>query len=94
MDLEESEARYNYAGEGQQQFDRPTESLIRPCVGGFGNFHCSPASRRRRRNRNPVLGGISVTEECKYGNLALQVGGVSNLRVKYGHKSCRTRSRE
>jgi hypothetical protein len=46
-------------------------------------FQRSPASRRRRRNGNPVPGGItgySVRRGYKYGDLVLQVGGVSNLR--------------
>jgi hypothetical protein len=46
-------------------------------------LHRSPASRRRRRNGNSVHGGITG-QPCswgyKYGDLALQVGGVSNLR--------------
>jgi hypothetical protein len=41
---------------------------------GVEYFHRSPASRRRRREGNPVPGGY------EHGDLALQVGGVSNLR--------------
>jgi hypothetical protein len=49
----------------------------------FEYVHRSPASRRRRRKGNPVPGSItgprcSVGYKC--GDLALQVGGVSNLR--------------
>jgi hypothetical protein len=50
MDLEETEARNNCAGEDQHQFNWPTE-LGRPVPGGY-----------------------------EYGDLALQVGEVSNLR--------------
>jgi hypothetical protein len=45
-----------------------------------------PASRRNRRKENSVPGGGGgelghpVPGEYKYGDLALQVGGVSNLR--------------
>jgi hypothetical protein len=47
--------------------------------GGYEEFYPlgynrSPLSHRRRRKGNPVPGGY------KYGDLALQVGGVSNLR--------------
>jgi hypothetical protein len=37
---------------------------------------------------HPVLGGY------KYGNLALQVGGVSNETVKYGREFCGTSTQE
>jgi hypothetical protein len=55
-----------------------------PCGGGLEYIHCSPASRKRRQKGtqcHPVPGG------CKYGDLALQVGGVSNETVKYGLSS-------
>jgi hypothetical protein len=48
-----------------------------PRGGEFEYLHRSPASRRRRRNRNPVPGGITVPPASgvyKYGNLDLQVG--------------------
>jgi hypothetical protein len=53
---------------------------------------CRPASRKRRQKGNPVSGGgitvhsyswgigTSVTSKC--GDLALQVGGVSDETVK------------
>jgi hypothetical protein len=46
---------------------------------------------------NPVPGGITgphVPGGYKYGDLALQVGGVSNETVKYGHEFYGTRTRE
>jgi hypothetical protein len=42
----------------------------------------------RKTQGHPVPGGY------KYGNLALQVGGVSNETVKYGHEFCGTWTRE
>jgi hypothetical protein len=48
--------------------------LMSLCAGGHEYLHRSPACRRRRRKGHPVPGGY------KYGDLALQVGGVSNLR--------------
>jgi hypothetical protein len=48
-----------------------------PCGGGLEYLHRSPTSRRRRRNGNPVPGGITgppCPEGYKYGDLALQVG--------------------
>jgi hypothetical protein len=55
------------------------------CGGGVEYLHRSPASRRRRRKGNPVPGGITEPPFSggggyKYEELALQVGGVSNLR--------------
>jgi hypothetical protein len=35
--------------------------------------------------------GLPVPGGYKYGNLALQVGGVSDETVKYGHGFCETR---
>jgi hypothetical protein len=46
----------------------------RNSVEGVEYLHRSLANRRRRRKGNPVPG------RYKYGDLALQVGGVSNLR--------------
>jgi hypothetical protein len=40
------------------------------------------------RGYNPVPGGY------KYGNLALQVGGVSDETVKYGREFCGTSTQE
>jgi hypothetical protein len=51
--------------------------------GGFEYLHLSPASHRRLRKENPVPGiltGPNGTRGHVYGNLALQVEGVSNLR--------------
>jgi hypothetical protein len=57
--------------------------LAIPCGGGVEYLHRSPAIRRRRRKWNPVPEGITGPP-CpwgyKYRDLALQVGGVSNLR--------------
>jgi hypothetical protein len=50
-----------------------------PCGGGFEYLHRSPASRGRRRKGNPVLRGVTgppVPGGYKYGDLALQVGGL------------------
>jgi hypothetical protein len=47
-------------------------------------IHRSPASHRRRWNGNPEPGGITgplSSQGYKYGDLALQVLGVSNLRM-------------
>jgi hypothetical protein len=60
------------------------------CGGGLEYLHSSPASRKRRQKGNPVPGvylGHPVPRGCKYGDLALQVGGVSNETVKYGLSS-------
>jgi hypothetical protein len=46
---------------------------------------------------NPVPGGITgppCSWGYKYEDLALQVGGVSDETVKYGHGSCATRTTE
>jgi hypothetical protein len=56
---------------------------VLPCEGGFEYFHRSPVSRRKQRKGNPVP--VDITRppdswEKKYGNLPLQVGGVSNQR--------------
>jgi hypothetical protein len=59
------------------------ELVSRPCGGGVEYFHRRPASRRRRQKRNPVDGGVtgpSFSGGYKYGDLALQVGGVPNLK--------------
>jgi hypothetical protein len=53
-----------------------------PC-GGVEYLHRRPAGRRWRRKRNPVPGGIAghhFPGGYKYRDLALQIGGVSNLR--------------
>jgi hypothetical protein len=56
--------------------------------GGLECLHRSPVSPKRRHKENPVPGGIN-RPPCswgnKYGNLALQVGGVSDETVKYGY---------
>jgi hypothetical protein len=60
-------------------------------------LHRSPASRKRRRKGNPVPGGISgplVPGGYKYGDLDLQIGGVSRIGTrKYGLESRRTHTR-
>jgi hypothetical protein len=59
--------------------------VFNPCGGRFEYLNRSPASRRRRRKGNPVPGGIT-RPPCSWGiwtrDLALQVGGVPNLRQK------------
>jgi hypothetical protein len=53
-----------------------------PCGGGVEYLHRSPATRRSREE-NPVPGVITgppCSWGYKYGALALQVGGLSNLR--------------
>jgi hypothetical protein len=47
--------------------------------------------RKRRQKGNPVPGGGGG---YKYGNLALQVGGVSDETVKYGREFCGTSTEE
>jgi hypothetical protein len=62
------------------------------CGSGVEYLHLSPASRRRLRKGNPVLGGITgppCSWGYKYGYVALQVGRVSNLRM---NALARTRS--
>jgi hypothetical protein len=51
-----------------------TVACLIPCGGGVEYLHYSPASRRRQQKGNPLPGGY------KYGDLAIQVEGVSNLR--------------
>jgi hypothetical protein len=49
------------------------------CGGRLKYLRRSPASRRRRRKRNPVPGGIlghPVTGGHKYRDLVLQIGGL------------------
>jgi hypothetical protein len=74
------------------------QCCICPSGSGLEFLHLSPASRKRRRKRNPVPGGIiggqPVLGRYKYWDLALQVGGVSNETVEYGYGFCPTRTRE
>jgi hypothetical protein len=54
-----------------------------PRLGEVEYHHRSPASLRRRRKGNPVPGVITshpIPGGHKYGDLALQVRGVSNLK--------------
>jgi hypothetical protein len=44
------------------------------------NTYRSPPSHRRRRKGNPVSEGVTVPRGYRYEDLALQVGGVSNMR--------------
>jgi hypothetical protein len=56
--------------------------VVTPRGGGFEYLHRSAASRKRRRKGNPVPGYNWVAlflVAYKYGDLAVQVGGVSNL---------------
>jgi hypothetical protein len=76
--------------------DVPEESRLRLKHGGFHNY-CSTVSLRvvgGDENGRPVPGGITgpPSHWDIYGDLALQVGGVWNL--KYGHESRGTRTRE
>jgi hypothetical protein len=51
MDLEETEARNDRAGEDQQQFNRPNE-LVHSCLGSHGwpvKDQCGMAACRQRR---------------------------------------------
>jgi hypothetical protein len=59
--------------------------------GGFQYPHHVPASSRRQRKWNPVSGGISGIDT---GIWPLQIGWVSNLRIKYGHESRGTRTQK
>jgi hypothetical protein len=62
-------------------------SLSIPCGGGIEYLHRSPASRKRRQKGNPVPGGMGhpVPGGYKYGDMALQVGGVSRIgTITYG----------
>jgi hypothetical protein len=57
----------------------------------------SSASRKRRQKWNPVPRGKlghPVPGGYKYGDLAFQVGGVSDETVKYGREFCGTSSQE
>jgi hypothetical protein len=58
---------------------------------GYNSSTVIPASRKRQQKGIPVPGGITGSP-CswgyKYGNLALQVGGVSDETVKYGREFC------
>jgi hypothetical protein len=64
----------------------------------FASDGLSKASRKRRQKVNPVSGGITGQscswEGNKYRNLALQVGGVSNEKVKYSRAFCGTSTQE
>jgi hypothetical protein len=68
-----------------------------PCGGGLEYFHCSPASRKRRQKgtqRPGVYVGHPDPGGYKYGDLALQVGGVSRIgTIKYGLESSGTQTR-
>jgi hypothetical protein len=67
------------------------------CGGGIEYLHRSPASRKRQRKGNQCPGaylGHPVLERYKYGDLALQVGGVSSIEIiKYGLESRGTKTR-
>jgi hypothetical protein len=68
-----------------------------PYGGGLEYFYRSPVSRKRRREGNPMSGGITgapCSWRYKYGDLALQVGGVSDETVKYGLEFRGTWARE
>jgi hypothetical protein len=54
---------------------------VTPCGGELEYLHRSPATRKRRQKGNPVPGGHPVPEGYKYGDLALQVVGVSDETV-------------
>jgi hypothetical protein len=65
--------------------------------GGLEYLHRNPASRKRQRKWNPAPGGITgphCSWGYKYGNLALQVGGISDETVKYGYGFWATRTIE
>jgi hypothetical protein len=68
-----------------------------PCGGGLEYLHRSPASRKRRQEGNLVPGAITgppYSWGYKYGNLAFQVGGLSDETVKYGREFCGTLAQE
>jgi hypothetical protein len=50
MDLEETETRNDYAGEGQQQFNRPTDRVV---VESYSYEKWEAASRGRGQFGNP-----------------------------------------
>jgi hypothetical protein len=68
----------------RRNIDR-TESLVEVCS---NTFYRSPASRKRRRKGNRVLGDINT------GTWPSTLGSLESERVKCGHESCRTRTRE
>jgi hypothetical protein len=55
-----------------------------PLVPGPSRLEVETAIAKLKRYNYPAPGGY------KYGNLALQVGGVSNETVKYGREFCGT----
>jgi hypothetical protein len=58
---------------------RPAECNV-PCGGEVEYLSRGPVSRTRLRKGNPVPGVITGSPPCKTRDLALQVGGASNLR--------------
>jgi hypothetical protein len=68
-----------------------------PCGGGIEYLHRSPVSHKRWQKGNPVPGvylGHPVPGGYKYGDLALQVGGVSRIGIiLYGLESYGTQAR-
>jgi hypothetical protein len=76
---------------------RPDEvNYFFPCEGGLEYLHRSPTGRKRRRKGNPVPSAQchAVPGGYKYGDLALQVGGVSRIgTIKYGLESRGTQTR-
>jgi hypothetical protein len=58
------------------------------CGDGLEYLQRSPARRKGLQQ------GHLVSEGCKYGNLALQVGRVSYETGRWGHESCETWTRE
>jgi hypothetical protein len=79
MDLEETEARTDWAGEDPGKFNRLTDKYK-------GVLHVEAGSNTSTIALR-VIGGDETGTQCnpvpgryKYGDLALEVGGVSNLR--------------
>jgi hypothetical protein len=67
-----------------------------PCGGGIEYLHRSPASRDGKRTQCPgIYLGHPVPGGYKYGDLVLQVGGVSRIvTIKYGLESRGTQTRK
>jgi hypothetical protein len=64
---------------------------------GYNTSTVIPVSHKRQQKGNPVPGGITrlpCSWSYKYGNLALQVGVVSDETVKYSREFCGTSTQE
>jgi hypothetical protein len=80
--IQKAETRYTISTTG---FVR---NLTNPCGGGLQYLHRCPASSKRRQEGNTAPGAVPGGYEC--GDLAFQVGEVSDETVKYGREFCGT----